>query len=245
MFLCKLLYLSALLLILVPLIISLPHPHHDVHKRSSFFDIDCKGEIFIVKLDSAVFLTDISNFCILGVFNKSIFFRLDRICEDCYSLFREVELHSLCKWVLGSNLFRQLFIRFLPRFFSVLSSSLTSFLPPITSELSRFNMFCITQRISDYLDTFCDVGHRFNLHFFRGKLGFPFSEHLFPPSWAYRVNYFNFLSNSILKISQLFIFLASFFLDSVSLCVLFLGRLWERSISRAIDPWNLLFLYSL
>lgn len=38
-------------------------------------------------------------FCILGVFNKSIFFRLDRICEDCYSLFREVELHSLCKWV--------------------------------------------------------------------------------------------------------------------------------------------------
>ncbi|CRK97549.1 CLUMA_CG010937, isoform A [Clunio marinus] len=74
MFLCKLLNLSALLLILVPLIISLPHPHHDVHKRSSFFDIDCKG-----------------------VFNKSIFFRLDRICEDCYSLFREVELHSLCK----------------------------------------------------------------------------------------------------------------------------------------------------
>lgn len=74
MFLCKLFYLSALLLILVPLIISLPHPHHDVQKRSSFFDIDCKG-----------------------VFNKSIFFRLDRICEDCYSLFREVELHSLCK----------------------------------------------------------------------------------------------------------------------------------------------------
>ncbi|CAG9805726.1 unnamed protein product [Chironomus riparius] len=74
MFLCKILYLSALLLILVPLIISLPYQHHDVQKRSSFFDIDCKG-----------------------VFNKSIFFRLDRICEDCYSLFREVELHALCK----------------------------------------------------------------------------------------------------------------------------------------------------
>lgn len=42
-------------------------------------------------------------FCILGVFNKSIFFRLDRICEDCYSLFREVELHSLCKWVSCSS----------------------------------------------------------------------------------------------------------------------------------------------
>lgn len=38
----------------VPLIISLPHPHHDVHKRSSFFDIDCKGkckrETFITSL---------------------------------------------------------------------------------------------------------------------------------------------------------------------------------------------------
>lgn len=45
------------------------------------------------------------HFCILGVFNKSIFFRLDRICEDCYSLFREVELHSLCKWVSRSNRF--------------------------------------------------------------------------------------------------------------------------------------------
>ncbi|CAO1407903.1 unnamed protein product [Diamesa serratosioi] len=72
MFHCKILYLLALLLLIVPLIISLPH--HDVHKRSSFFDIECKG-----------------------VFNKSIFFRLDRICEDCYSLFREPSLHSLCK----------------------------------------------------------------------------------------------------------------------------------------------------
>lgn len=45
MFLCKILYLSALLLILVPLIISLPYQHHDVQRRSSFFDIDCKGEL--------------------------------------------------------------------------------------------------------------------------------------------------------------------------------------------------------
>lgn len=72
MFLCKILYLLVLVLILVPLIISLPH--HDLHKRSSFFDIECKGQ-----------------------FNKSIFFRLDRICEDCYALFREPQLHSLCK----------------------------------------------------------------------------------------------------------------------------------------------------
>ncbi|XP_059609266.1 ion transport peptide isoform X2 [Phlebotomus argentipes] len=63
----------ALILVLVPMIVSFPR-HHTLAKRSSFFDIECKG-----------------------VFNKSIFFRLDRICEDCYSLFREPQLHSLCK----------------------------------------------------------------------------------------------------------------------------------------------------
>ncbi|GAB0090333.1 ion transport peptide [Sergentomyia squamirostris] len=63
----------ALILVLVPMIVSFPR-HHTLTKRSSFFDIECKG-----------------------VFNKSIFFRLDRICEDCYSLFREPQLHSLCK----------------------------------------------------------------------------------------------------------------------------------------------------
>ncbi|XP_055701449.1 ion transport peptide isoform X2 [Phlebotomus papatasi] len=63
----------ALILVLVPMIVSFPR-HHTLAKRSTFFDIECKG-----------------------VFNKSIFFRLDRICEDCYSLFREPQLHSLCK----------------------------------------------------------------------------------------------------------------------------------------------------
>ncbi|XP_055308465.1 ion transport peptide isoform X2 [Sitodiplosis mosellana] len=62
----------ALILALVPLINSLPQ--HSLAKRSTFFEIECKG-----------------------VFNKSIFYRLDRICEDCYSLFREPELHTLCK----------------------------------------------------------------------------------------------------------------------------------------------------
>lgn len=62
----------ALILVLIPLINSLPH--HSLAKRSTFFEIECKG-----------------------VFNKSIFYRLDRICEDCYSLFREPEIHQLCK----------------------------------------------------------------------------------------------------------------------------------------------------
>lgn len=59
---------------LVPVINIHALPHHSLAKRSSFFDIECKG-----------------------VYNKSIFFRLDRICEDCYNLFREPQLHTLCK----------------------------------------------------------------------------------------------------------------------------------------------------
>ncbi|XP_018574387.1 ion transport peptide-like isoform X3 [Anoplophora glabripennis] len=46
---------------------------HHLTKRS-FFDIQCKG-----------------------VYDKSIFARLDRICEDCYNLFREPSIHSLCR----------------------------------------------------------------------------------------------------------------------------------------------------
>ncbi|XP_026463665.1 ion transport peptide-like [Ctenocephalides felis] len=46
---------------------------HSILKRS-FFDIQCKG-----------------------VYDKGIFARLDRICEDCYNLFREPQLHALCK----------------------------------------------------------------------------------------------------------------------------------------------------
>lgn len=45
---------------------------HHLSKRS-FFDIQCKG-----------------------VYDKTIFARLDRICEDCYNLFREPQVHLLC-----------------------------------------------------------------------------------------------------------------------------------------------------
>jgi len=62
----------ALILVLLPLFNSLPH--HSLAKRSTFFEIECKS-----------------------VFNKSIFYRLDRICEDCYQLFREPEIHQGCK----------------------------------------------------------------------------------------------------------------------------------------------------
>lgn len=83
MFLCKILYLSALLLILVPLIISLPYQHHhDVQKRSSFFDIDCKGEL---------------NFLIC---------RQDFIefCNNCWPLLTFRSVQQIDIFSIGSNL---------------------------------------------------------------------------------------------------------------------------------------------
>ncbi|XP_046809751.1 ion transport peptide isoform X5 [Lucilia cuprina] len=62
-----------LFLVLIPLFTALPH-NHNLSKRSNFFDLECKG-----------------------IFNKTMFFRLDRICEDCYQLFRETSIHRLCK----------------------------------------------------------------------------------------------------------------------------------------------------
>jgi hypothetical protein len=91
-------------------------------------------------------------------------------------------------------------------------------------------MACITQRISDYpgirICTSCDVlsaGRTDSICI----LGISI-EHLFPDisstlSWISRANYFNFSLNLISKSSHV----------------------WERSIFKAIDPWNSLFLYSL
>ncbi|XP_037911778.1 ion transport peptide isoform X2 [Hermetia illucens] len=61
-----------LILALVPLIATLPR--HSLSKRTPFFEIGCKGS-----------------------YNSSLFSKLDRICDDCYNLFREVELLRLCK----------------------------------------------------------------------------------------------------------------------------------------------------
>lgn len=32
-----------------------------------------------------------------GVYDKSMFARLDAICDDCYNLFREPIVHQLCR----------------------------------------------------------------------------------------------------------------------------------------------------
>ncbi|XP_037295131.1 CHH-like protein isoform X2 [Manduca sexta] len=47
-------------------------PHHVA--RRSFFSLECKG-----------------------VYDASIFARLDRVCDDCYNLFREPQLYTLCR----------------------------------------------------------------------------------------------------------------------------------------------------
>lgn len=49
-------------------------PHHVA--RRSFFNLQCKG-----------------------VYDAAIFARLDRICDDCYNLFREPQLYTLCRLV--------------------------------------------------------------------------------------------------------------------------------------------------
>ncbi|KAI5634942.1 crustacean CHH/MIH/GIH neurohormone family domain-containing protein [Phthorimaea operculella] len=48
-------------------------PAHHVARRS-FFNLQCRG-----------------------VYDAAIFARLDRICDDCYTLFRESELYNLCR----------------------------------------------------------------------------------------------------------------------------------------------------
>ncbi|XP_065215711.1 ion transport peptide isoform X2 [Planococcus citri] len=73
---------SVLLLLIARLVVSIPTSFlEQVQERSeksrdkrSFYDIHCKG-----------------------IYDKSIFARIDQICEDCYNLFREPKLHSVCR----------------------------------------------------------------------------------------------------------------------------------------------------
>ena len=81
----SLLGITTLLVVLLAVLPSYPSSamsalsssHHSLSKRS-FFDINCKG-----------------------LYDKSIFARLDRICQDCYSLYREPELHTLCRYTFS------------------------------------------------------------------------------------------------------------------------------------------------
>jgi hypothetical protein len=41
----------------------------------------------------------------MGVYDKSKFARLDRVCEECYQMFRDPDIHSMCRYVstISSN----------------------------------------------------------------------------------------------------------------------------------------------
>ncbi|XP_034951409.1 ion transport peptide [Chelonus insularis] len=91
------------------------------HFSSSFFSrrsVVCRPVLFSVFAWSVVLLFILSSFGVAdaavltghplgkrsyidlgckGVYDKSIFARLDRVCEDCYNLFREPQIHSLCR----------------------------------------------------------------------------------------------------------------------------------------------------
>lgn len=75
--------LTLTLSVLTSSLLACPHGHstskrsgHHMSRRS-FVELQCKG-----------------------VYDRSIFARLDRICEDCYNLFREHQLHRLCRFVI-------------------------------------------------------------------------------------------------------------------------------------------------
>lgn len=36
----------------------------------------------------------------MGEYDKAKFARLDRVCEECYQMFREPDIHTMCRWVI-------------------------------------------------------------------------------------------------------------------------------------------------
>ncbi|GIY33215.1 ion transport peptide-like [Caerostris darwini] len=67
------------LALFVAAIVSLAGAHVDRDAKRSFSDLGC-----------------------MGVYDKSKFTRLDRVCEECYQLFRESDVHTSCR----SNCFK-------------------------------------------------------------------------------------------------------------------------------------------
>lgn len=45
----------------------------------------------------SVFKRSFAGLGCLGVYDKAKFARLDRICEECYQLYREPDIHTACR----------------------------------------------------------------------------------------------------------------------------------------------------
>ncbi|GIY33225.1 ion transport peptide-like [Caerostris darwini] len=67
------------LALFVAAMVSLAGAHVDRDAKRSFSDLGC-----------------------MGVYDKAKFARLDRVCEECYQLFRESDVHTSCR----SNCFK-------------------------------------------------------------------------------------------------------------------------------------------
>lgn len=57
------------------------------HKASSGGQVEAKG----------VHKRSFAGLGCLGVYDKAKFARLDRVCEECYQLYREPDIHSACR----------------------------------------------------------------------------------------------------------------------------------------------------
>ena len=66
--------LAAVCINLVLLPAGLAHPMRRTRRTSSYLDIQCHG-----------------------VFNKSVYARLNTICHDCYKMYKDHNLHGLCR----------------------------------------------------------------------------------------------------------------------------------------------------
>ncbi|KAF8763969.1 Ion transport peptide-like like protein [Argiope bruennichi] len=61
--------------------------------------------VVIANCDQDLLKRSFSGLGCMGVYDKAKFARLDRVCEECYQLFREPEVHTECR----SNCFKNTF----------------------------------------------------------------------------------------------------------------------------------------
>jgi len=59
----------------------------------------------------------------MGDYDKAKFARLDRVCDECYQMFREPDVHTMCRWVNYNKTWR---LKLEPDLIFVSNTSLTT-----------------------------------------------------------------------------------------------------------------------
>ena len=54
---------------------------------------------YLVQSLTSVDKNNFNNLQCNGMYHKAIFSKLDTVCDDCYDLYKEPEIHSLCRLV--------------------------------------------------------------------------------------------------------------------------------------------------